>query len=66
MDAVLGIIGRELEIAKKAPQQVRSATRTSITGESDIESQVKASGIPYEPDKFNYRVIDGKLQRKSK
>ena len=32
VNAVLGIINRELEIAKKAPKTVREATATSITG----------------------------------
>lgn len=34
VDAVLGIIRRELEIAKKAPQQVRESIRGSVTGEA--------------------------------
>lgn len=34
VNAVLGIINRELEIAKRAPATVREGIRTSITGES--------------------------------
>ena len=33
VDAVLGIIRRELEIAKKAPRQVQEATRANVTGQ---------------------------------
>jgi len=32
VDAVMAIIRRELEIAKKAPQTVRESTRAAITG----------------------------------
>lgn len=37
VDAVLGIIGRELAIAKRAPGTVREATRQAITGETTTQ-----------------------------
>jgi hypothetical protein len=40
-----------------------------VTGKSraaSLESSVKAAGWNYEPDKYDYRVMDGKVQRKAK
>lgn len=34
--------------------------------QAQIENVVKAAGWTYEPSKFDYRVIDGKVQRKAK
>jgi hypothetical protein len=39
---------------------------TPTTPANDIETAVKRSGIPYEPSKFEYRVSNGKVQRKKK
>lgn len=36
------------------------------SGSTSLESTVKASGIPYEPNLYDYRVVDGKVQRKKK
>lgn len=77
VDAVLGIIRRELEIAKKAPLAVREATRERVAGPAaprgpttepaSIEAAVKASGYDYQPDKYEYRVgAGGRVQRKPK
>lgn len=72
VDAVLGIIRRELDIAKRAPESVKAATRAGIVGGSggsgnSVEIAVKAAGYAYEPDKYDYRVgINGKVQRKAK
>lgn len=57
VDAVLGIIRRELEIAKKAPQTVREATRASITGEGQ---QSSPSGMP------DMNAIDAEIARRRK
>jgi hypothetical protein len=78
VDAVLGIIRRELEIAKQAPGKVQDATRDRVTGDSprptgptsdpaSVESAVTAAGYAYEPDKYDYRVgAGGRVQRKAK
>ena len=50
VDAVLGIIRRELEIAKKAPRQVQAATRQRVTGETPIVV-TPPSGEGWTPEK---------------
>ena len=70
--AVLGIIRRELDIAKKAPETVKEATRAGIVGDgakkpADLESAVKAAGYLYQPAMYDYRInADGTVQRKKK
>lgn len=32
----------------------------------DLKSQVESAGVSYEPDKYEYRIMDGKVQRKLK
>ncbi len=76
VDAVLGIIRRELEIAKKAPQAVQEAARARVAGPrpngptsdpASVETAVTAAGYAYEPDKYDYRVgAGGRVQRKAK
>ena len=72
VDAVLGIINRELEIAKKAPQTVSAARTASITGNQPnvtpdvMEKSVRARGWEYQPDKYEYRVFNGQVQRRPK
>jgi hypothetical protein len=76
VDAVLEIIRRELEIAKKAPQAVQDAARSRVAGPrptgptsdpASVESAVTAAGYAYEPDKYDYRVgAGGRVQRKAK
>lgn len=75
VDAVLGIIRRELEIAKAAPGKVKEATRERVVGAprgptsdvAQVESAVRAAGYAYEPDKYDYRVgAGGRVQRKPK
>ena len=34
--------------------------------QATIEGSVKAAGWAYEPNKYDYRVVDGKVQRKAK
>lgn len=79
VDAVLGIIKRELEIAQKAPSQVTAGMRKRVTGKGQtapatqstgavnaIEAGAKAAWGAYEPDVYEYRVNGGTLQRKKK
>jgi hypothetical protein len=40
---------------------------SSAAGSPNVEARVKASGIPYEPDKYEYRVLaNGTVQRRPK
>jgi hypothetical protein len=36
------------------------------TGSSDIKQRVEKSGIPYEPNKYDYRIVGDQVQRKAK
>lgn len=50
---------------KEKPPQQQYVPNTS-SNNSDLKKQVEGSGIVYEPDKYDYRVVDGKVQRKLK
>jgi hypothetical protein len=39
---------------------------TAAAGAPDIKQQVERSGIAYEPNKFDYRIVNGQVQRKAK
>lgn len=45
---------------------VQAPTKSVGGSPITLESQVKASGIAYEPTVYDYRVVDGKVQRKKK
>lgn len=61
--AATDIMSQELAAARKSPGQVKESMRD---GGGDLKSQVEQSGWAYEPDKYDYRVQDGKVQRKKK
>lgn len=70
-DAVLKVMQQEMAAAKKSPGMVRESFREGATGKSegggDIAAKVKASGVSYEPEKYDYRLApDGSVQRKPK
>lgn len=46
--------------------KVENKSMTTIGKNQGIEAAVKDSGWSYEPDKFEYRVVDGKVQRRAK
>lgn len=48
------------------PTREAPSAGTPKTVGGDIKQQVEASGISYEPSKYDYRVVDGKVQRKLK
>jgi hypothetical protein len=49
------------------PMSAPPATPAKAGGSSNLEAQVKASGIPYEPNKYEYRVLaNGTVQRRAK
>ena len=49
------------------PMSSPPATPAKAGGSSNLEAQVKASGIPYEPNKYEYRVLaNGTVQRRAK
>ena len=57
VDAVLGIIKRELEIAKKAPAQVREATRQGIAGgprEGEKNTSKSGKSMTYRGGRWEY------------
>ena len=61
--AATDIMSQELAAARKSPGQVKESMR----GEGgDLKSKVEASGWTYEPDKYEYREVGGKVQRKRK
>jgi hypothetical protein len=41
-------------------------TPAAQTGSSDIKQRVEKSGIPYEPNKYDYRIVGDQVQRKAK
>ena len=47
VDAVLGIINRELEIAKKAPKTVKESIRGSVTNEAPAQPATKRIVVDY-------------------
>lgn len=51
-------------LKKKEPQL--QYTPGGTQQQDPIKSQVESAGISYEPNKYDYRVIDGKVQRKLK
>ena len=51
------------------PEQIKSpplSTGNVSTPTNTLQKQVEASGVAYEPTKYDYRVVDGKVQRKAK
>ena len=55
-------------LVPKPPQTTYNpgtASGTTSTA-SDLQKQVEASGAKWEPSKYDYRVVDGKVQRKAK
>lgn len=76
--AVMGIIRQELKIAKGAPEEVRAATRervsptgataaaTPTTAPDPIKAAAESAWGKYEPEKYEYRMNNGKPQRKPK
>lgn len=54
------------------PKPAQSAYTAPVTGQAppvqqkSLQKQVEGSGIAYEPTKYDYRVVDGKVQRKAK
>lgn len=73
--ATLKQLDQEVKAAMKAPKQVRAdlADRTTGTtsdtatpGATDIATQVRAAGSTYEPAKYDYKVVNGKVFRKPK
>jgi hypothetical protein len=40
--------------------------QTSKTPTPSVEELLKKDNLPYEPDKFDYRITNGKVQRKAK
>lgn len=49
----------------KASQTTPAAPPTSA-GSVDIKQRVESSGQPYEPAKYDYRIVNGQVQRKAK
>lgn len=57
-------LGPDVPLKPKTPQQ--QYTPNTTTPQTNLKQQVEASGVAYEPDKYEYRVVDGKVQRKLK
>ena len=79
MRAVLKVMREEADNAIKAGQdevkdlqQRIRAPRADAGGapaavpKDDMKAKVEAAGVKYEPDKYEYRVVDGKVQRREK
>jgi hypothetical protein len=50
-----------------APSATPAPAPAKAGGSPNLEAQVKASGIPYEPNKYEYRVLaNGTVQRRAK
>lgn len=47
-------------------QAPSAGTPMSTTQGKDLKAQVEQAGSVYEPEKYDYRIIDGKVQRKLK
>lgn len=45
---------------------VANGTQSVTPVPASLQSQVEASGVAYEPSKYDYRVVEGKVQRKLK
>ena len=52
----------------KATEKITPAGGVASTsgGASDIKQRVEKSGIPYEPNKYDYRIVGDQVQRKAK
>ena len=55
-------------LVPKQPQTTNTPGQSTgnTSTASDIQKQVEASGAKWEPSKYDYRVVDGKVQRKAK
>jgi hypothetical protein len=61
--AVRPDVGAPMAVPTPAP----APAPANAAGSPNVESKVKASGIPYEPDKYEYRVLaNGTVQRRLK
>lgn len=47
-------------------EQKTAYEKPQPSGGGDLKSQVEKAGGSYEPDKYEYRVVDGKVQRRKK
>ena len=45
---------------------VEGKSTTGRSRDANLESSVKAAGWDFEPGKYDYRIVDGKVQRKTK
>lgn len=53
------------DFESKLTPRAREALR-AVSGGGDVKSKVEAAGWSYEPDKYEYRVEGGKVQRRKK
>lgn len=56
----------ELTEGKIPTRPAVTAGTPKAVGGNELKTQVEQSGVAYEPDKYDYRVVDGKVQRKLK
>lgn len=49
-----------------ASSEAPAADKAPNGGDADVAKAVQAAGGTYEPDKYEYRVVDGKVQRRAK
>ena len=56
----------ELTEGKIPTRPAVTAGTPKVAGGNELKTQVEQSGVAYEPDKYDYRVVDGKVQRKLK
>ena len=56
----------ELTEGKIPTRPAVTAGAPKAVGSNELKTQVEQSGVAYEPDKYDYRVVDGKVQRKLK
>lgn len=58
--------GSAIRTLNNVLEKVRSGVIQGPSRGTQIETAVRAVGWAYEPDKYEYRVMDGKMQRKAK
>ena len=54
------------QVTEQAPKPPGQQAPQPAAAAPDIKTQVESAGIKYEPDSYDYRVVDGKVQRKKK
>ncbi|MDE3023499.1 MAG: hypothetical protein KGI54_16895 [Pseudomonadota bacterium] len=63
---IAGIPSQPPEITPAAGTPAPATAPTSNANPPALESLLKAQGVPYEPDKYDYRIVGNTVQRKPK